>query len=80
MSTQNGAYVIMMQTNSLCKFNYLDAHSRTICSFVEYYFIQLVQIFVAKLIRNLINKWDYFVIYFFNFSLGSPPLVHLSAP
>ena len=50
MSTQNGAYVIMMQTNSLSKFKYLDAHSRTICSFVEYYFIQLVQIFVAKLL------------------------------
>ena len=27
MSPQEGAFVIMMQTNQICKFNFLDAYS-----------------------------------------------------
>ena len=45
----------MAQTNKLGKFNYSDAYScsnHIICSFVECYFLQLMKIFVANLIRN----------------------------
>ena len=59
LSPQDGAYVIMAQTNKLGKFNYSDAYSYSnhiICSFVECYFLQLMQIFVAKLIQNPINN------------------------
>ena len=55
LSPKDGAYVIMAQTNKLGKFNYPDAYScsnHIICSFVECYFLQLMKIFVANLIRN----------------------------
>ena len=54
MSPQDGAF-IMMQTNLLCKLNYSDAYLRSdriVYSFVECYFMQLVQIFGAKLIQS----------------------------
>ena len=99
MSPQEGAFVIIMQTNQICKFNFLDPYSLVVvfehwqglttlntwviwsenratkncdyshkCSSATtnihfrlkvyhlYHFMQLVQMFVAKPLRNSINK------------------------
>ena len=76
MSPQDGAYVIMTQNNKLGKFNYLDEYScsnHIICSFVECYFIHLVQILLQSLFETQLKIG----IFYHVFSLAYCWVAHL---